>query len=203
VSEHVSPAAREQVVQNLADHFAQDRLTLPEYERRVELAYKAGSADALRDLTKDLAPAPLARVAEPSTAAVAEHARVAPRFGTKAKNFLALMSGVVRRGTWTVPSRIRAFACMGGIGLDLRDATLTAPVTDIYVFALMGGVEIIVPPDVRLESDGFAIMGGFEDQLKEPASRDPDAPVIRVHGLAIMGGVEARVAESGEKTELD
>jgi hypothetical protein len=203
VSEHVSPAAREQVVQDLADHFAQDRLTLPEYERRVELAYRAGSADALRDLTKDLNPAPLARVAEPSTVAAPDHARVAPRFGTKAKNFLALMSGVVRRGTWTVPSRIRAFACMGGIGLDLRDATLTAPVTDIYVFALMGGVEIIVPPDVRLESDGFAIMGGFEDQLKEPASRDPDAPVIRVHGLAIMGGVEARVAESGEKTELD
>ena len=203
MSEHVSPAAREQVVQTLADHFAQDRLTLPEYERRVELAYRAGSADALRDLTKDLAPAPVARVAEPSMVAAPDNLRVATRFGTKAKNFLALMSGVVRRGTWTVPSRIRAFACMGGIGLDLRDATLTAPVTDIYVVALMGGVEIIVPPDVRLESDGFAIMGGFEDQLKEPASRDPDAPVVRVHGLAIMGGVEARVAEPGEKTELD
>ena len=80
---------------------------------------------------------------------------------------------------------------------------LTAPVTDIYVFALMGGVEIIVPPNVRLESDGFAIMGGFEDQLKDPASGDPNVPLIRVHGVAIMGGVEARVADSGEKTELD
>jgi hypothetical protein len=28
-------------------------------------------------------------------------------------------------------------------------------------------------------------------------------PMIRVHGLAIMGGVEARVAEPGEKTDLD
>jgi hypothetical protein len=129
--------------------------------------------------------------------------RVGSRVATKAKNFLALMSGVVRRGAWIVPSRIRALACMGGIGLDLREATLTAPVTDITVFALMGGVEIIVPPGVRLESDGFAIMGGFEDQLKEPASQDPDAPVIRVRGLAIMGGVECRVAAPGEKTELD
>ena len=195
MDEHVSPASREQVVQDLAEHFAQDRLTLPEYERRVELAYRAGSADALRDLLNDLTP--------PATVAAADQTRVAVQAGTKAKNFLALMSGVVRRGTWTVPARIRAFACMGGIGLDLRDAKLTAPVTDIWVFALMGGVEIIVPPDVRLESDGFAIMGGFEDQLKEAASNDPNAPVIRVHGLAIMGGVEARVAESGEKTELD
>ena len=203
MEKHVSPASREQVVQDLAEHFAQDRLTLPEYERRVELAYRAGSDDALRDLLSDLTPPAPVRFAQPSAVAAPDQTRVAARTSTKAKNFFALMSGVVRRGTWTVPARIRAFACMGGIGLDLRDAKLVAPVTDIWVFALMGGVEIIVPPDVRLESDGFAIMGGFEDQLKEAASNDPNAPVIRVHGLAIMGGVEARVAGPDEKTEYD
>jgi len=198
LAEHVSPSARERVVQDLADHFAQDRLTLPEYERRVELAYRAASADALQDLTRDLSPLPPARVAVPGAMSAPGESRLAPN-STRAKTFLALMSGIVRRGTWTVPSRIRAVAFMGGIGLDLREATLTAPVTDIYVFALMGGVEIIVPPDVRLETDGFAIMGGFEDQLREPASRDPGVPLIRVHGLAIMGGVEARVQEPGNE----
>lgn len=190
------------MVQDLGEHFAHDRLTLPEYERRVELAYRADSADALRELTSDLgpivSPVPIGRPAPLVSPATAPGG-----LATRAKTFLALMSGVVRRGTWTAPARMRAIACMGGIGLDLREATLTAPVTDIYVFALMGGVEIIVPPNVRLETDGFAIMGGFEDQLKEPASRDPNVPTIRVHGLAIMGGVEARVADSGEKTELD
>jgi hypothetical protein len=196
--EHVSPSAREQVVQDLADHFAQDRLTLPEYERRVELAYRAESTEALRDLTRDLAPMPPVRVAQQPAVKVLPESAVAPSLITRAKNFLALMSGVVRRGAWVVPSRIRAFACMGGIELDLREATLTAQVTEIYVFALMGGVEIVVPADVRLESDGFAIMGGFEDQLREPASNDPNVPVIRVRGLAIMGGVEARVAQPGD-----
>jgi hypothetical protein len=200
--DHVPPSERERIVQDLGEHFAQDRLTLPEYERRVELAYRAGSADALRDLTRDLTP--LAPVPISQAAGIAAPAgETATTTGTRTKNFLAFMSGVVRRGKWTVPARMRAFAWMGGIGLDLREAMLTAPVTDIYVFALMGGVEIIVPPNVRLESDGFAIMGGFEDQLREPASNDPNAPLIRIHGLAIMGGVEARVAESGEKTELD
>lgn len=198
--DHISPSAREQVVQDLADHFAQDRLTLPEYERRVELAYRASSNDALRDLTKDLAMPPT-RMAQPSTVASPDATRVAPRASTRAKNFFALMSGVVRRGTWTVPGRMRAFACMGGISLDLRDAVLTAPVTDIYVLAVMGGVEVIIPPDVRVESDGFAIMGGFEDQLREPASMDSNTPLIRVRGLAVMGGVEARVADADEKTE--
>ena len=201
MEEHVSPAARERAVQDLADHFAQDRLTMHEYERRVELAYRAASADALRDLTKDLAPSPPVRVTQAPVASTAGAS--VPARSSRAKNFFALMSGVVRRGNWTVPSRIRAFAWMGGIGLDLREATLSGPVTDIYVFAMMGGVEIIVPPDVRLESDGFAIMGGFEDQLKEPASRDPDAPVIRVHGFAFMGGVEARVAQLEDKEKPD
>ena len=201
MEEHVSPAARERAVQDLADHFAQDRLTMHEYERRVELVYRAASADALRDLTKDLAPSPPVRVTQAPVASTAGAS--VPARSSRAKNFFALMSGVVRRGNWTVPSRIRAFAWMGGIGLDLREAELSGPVTDIYVFAMMGGVEIIVPPDVRLESDGFAIMGGFEDQLKEPALRDPDAPLIRVHGFAFMGGVVARVApiEDNEKPD--
>jgi hypothetical protein len=199
VDEHVSPAARERVVQDLADHFAQDRLTLPEYERRVELAYRAASANALRDLTRDLAPMPPVRVQ--SDAFLAAPVESAAQLASRKRTFFALMSGVIRRGNWLVPARSRAIAFMGGISLDLREATLTAPVTDIYIFAMMGGVEIIVPPDVRLESDGFAVMGGFEDQLKEPASRDPNAPLVRVHGLAIMGGVEARVAAPGEEEE--
>jgi uncharacterized protein DUF1707 len=198
LAEHVSPASRERVVQDLAEHFAQDRLTLPEYERRVELAYRADSADALRDLTKDLAPQPPVRVSAPAPLTAAGDA--SPQAWTaKKRTFFALMSGVIRKGKWHVPASSKAIAIMGGVSLDLREATLTAPVTDIYIFAFMGGVEVIVPPDVRLESDGFAIMGGFEDQLKEPASRDPNAPLIRIHGVAFMGGVEARVAEPDDR----
>ena len=200
MAEHVSPASRERVVQDLAEHFAQDRLTLPEYERRVELAYRADSADALRNLTSDLVPLPPVHTSPAAAVSTRVEAPVSP-LATRTKNFVALMSGVLRKGNWLVPARSRAVAIMGGISLDLREATLTGPVTDIYIFALMGGVEVIVPPDVRLESDGFAIMGGFEDQLREPASRDPNAPLVRVHGFAFMGGVEARVAALGEEDE--
>ena len=144
-------------------------------------------------------PSPPVRVTQAPVASPAEAS--VPARSSRTKNFFALMSGVLRKGVWPVPTRIRAVAVMGGISLDLREASLGGPVTDIYVFAMMGGVEIIVPPDVRLESDGFAIMGGFEDQLKEPASRDPGAPLVRVHGFAFMGGVEARVAALGEPAE--
>jgi hypothetical protein len=190
----IPPSERERVVKELGDHFAHDHLSLDEYERRVADVFRAPTASALAELTRDLPSLPAASVtaAKPVAAAVR-----APR----RKSFLALMSGVVRRGSWIVPARMRAVAVMGGVELDLREAVLTSPVTEIYAVAVMGGIVVTVPPNVRLEADGFAIMGGFEDQLEQPGAHDPAAPVVRVRGFALMGGVEAKVGEPGMRNE--
>lgn len=188
-SPQLPPAERERIIARLGDAFARDHLSLEEYERRVADAYRVPDRESLVALTRDLpepAPAPLAPVPAVSTA-------VTPR-----RKFIAFMSGVVRRGAWLVPARMNAVAVMGGVELDLREATLTAHETDIYAVAVMGGIVVTVPPTARVEADGFAIMGGFEDQLEHPGSTDPAAPVVRLRGFALMGGVEVRVAEAGE-----
>lgn len=60
----------------------------------------------------------------------------------------------------------------------------------------MGGVQIRVPPWVRVEVHGSGFMGGFEERLAPRGERPPpDAPVLRVHGFALMGGVDVRVRE--------
>ena len=59
----------------------------------------------------------------------------------------------------------------------------------------MGGVEVIIPPGVRVESEGFAFMGGFGNDVGDPGN--PNAPVVRLTGFAMMGGVEVRVAMVG------
>jgi hypothetical protein len=193
----VSPAARDQVVQSLGEHFASDRITLDEYERRVHEALRAPSHAALVELTRDLG-GPVVPVAAPlpATATVTRSVDMHMRRIAKPRRFWAFMSGVIRRGRWRVPERMRAIAIMGGVELDLSEAELTAQVTEIDVIAVMGSVVVTVPPGVRLESDGIAILGGFEDQLREPASGDPNAPIVRVRGVAIMGGVETKVVES-------
>ena len=180
------PAEREQIVAQLGEYFARDHLTLDEYERRVVEAYRAPNREALVALTQDLpalAPADATAVAVPEASAPA----AAPR------RFVAFMSGVVRRGSWLVPARLRAIAVMGGVELDLREARLTAHETDIHAVAVMGGIVVTVSPGTRVEADGFAIMGGFEDQLEHAGSNDPAAPVIRLRGFALMGGVEVKV----------
>ena len=180
--------ARERAVERLTIHYARDQLTMDELESRLERAYAARTAEALDAVLAGL-PALSATTAS-ITAARAPKAPVS-------RNYFAVMSGVVRRGAWLVPQRISAVAFMGGIELDLRDATLGPGVTEIEVLAVMGGVVVTVPPNVRLECDGFAFMGGFEDQLKHPASGDPNAPAVRLTGFAFMGGVEARVLPPG------
>jgi hypothetical protein len=185
-------AARERAVERLSVHYARDQLTLEELESRLEQAYAARTAEALDSVLVGL-PALSVTAAPPPPVPTGKRGR--------ARNFIAVMSGVVRRGTWVVPKRVHAFAFMGGIELDLRDAVLDPAGTEINVLAVMGGVGVIVAPNVRLETDGAAFMGGFEDQLKLPASGDANAPLVRVTGFAFMGGVEVRVLEPGAPTE--
>jgi Domain of unknown function (DUF1707)/Cell wall-active antibiotics response 4TMS YvqF len=181
--------ARERAVERLSVHYARDQLTLDDLESRLERAYAARSPEALEAVLAGLP-------ALNPTASAADAAAVAPRV-PRSRKYVAFMSGIVRRGAWLVPKRIHALAFMGGIELDLREATLAAAVTEIDVLAVMGGVVVTVPPNVRLECDGFAFMGGFEDQVTLPASGDPDAPVVRLTGFAFMGGVETRVLPPG------
>ena len=56
---------------------------------------------------------------------------------------------------------------MGGCVLDLRAAQFSTPVTTITVVAIMGGVEVIVPPGIRVEMHGQALMGGWSKHVRE------------------------------------
>lgn len=179
-------AARDRVVDRLSTHYARDQLTLEELESRLERVYAARTVEELEAVMTGL-PA-LALAGAPTST-------VAPLDRQQKRTYLAVMSGVVRRGAWVVPNRIRSVAFMGGIELDLREAQLDPGTTQISILTVIGGVVVTVPPNVRLESNGFAFMGGFEDQLRAPASGDPNAPVVRVTGFAMMGGVEVRVLE--------
>jgi hypothetical protein len=109
----------------------------------------------------------------------------------ESETVLALLGGATRHGAWEPAEVVRAVAVMGGIKLDFRDADLLEGETLVHCLALMGGVEILVPPDVNADVQGTGLMGGF------PAFRhrapDPDAPTLRIRGVALMGGVDVKV----------
>jgi hypothetical protein len=59
----------------------------------------------------------------------------------------------------------------------------------VTVHAVMGGVEIVVGPDVDVVMEGSAVMGGHSGPSQRHAVITADSPRLRVRGFAFWGGV--------------
>jgi hypothetical protein len=187
-------AVRDQIIGRLGDAFANDLLDVDEFERRVTVAHQSDSGQEIDALVADL-PAP----AKAPTAAPTRE--LVPQREVKPKGMVfAAMGGVERRGSWIVPRQLNVMTVMGGATLDFRDARLPEGEVEIRVGTLMGGVEIIVPPTLAVESNGAAIMGGFEHVDRAPVAIEPGSTVLRISGFAMMGGVSIEMRLPGESS---
>ncbi|MFI1730255.1 DUF1707 domain-containing protein [Streptomyces acidicola] len=187
-----SDADRERVAEQLRDALAEGRLDMEEFEERLDATYKARTYGELAPITRDL-PGQGA-VAPPSVSMVKEPAepgswagRIIGGEGSSTWG-VAVMSGFERKGFWTVPRRFNSFAFWGGGVIDLRDANFADREVTVNCVAIMGGMQVIVPPGVEVEVRGIGIMGGF-DHREEGVPGDPGAPRVIVTGFAFWGGV--------------
>ncbi len=83
-------------------------------------------------------------------------------------------------------------AVMGGVEVDLRQASISGEPAVIDVFALWGGIEIKVPQEWTVDVKGLPIMGGFENTTHCSVTDPALAQRVVVRGTAIMGGVEIK-----------
>ena len=201
---------RQATIDRLCERFAEDRLSMHDFERRLDLAHRATTTRQLAALVAGFPPT------------AQQPAGGSPAPATPARPNLPANCGVPRRGcrpgsSWRAswerargagrgsrPARCMPLALMGGVELDFREAAFGPGVTEVTVFALWGGVDIVVPPGLQVECSGAGIMGAFErtpDELADAsvASSDPGSPVLRVNGVALMGGVDVSTRLPGER----
>jgi hypothetical protein len=179
-----SDAEREHTVAVLRAGAEHGRLTFDELAQRTELAYDATTGAELQRLVADLPD-------------VASDAAVVVRPRKQRRWSVALMSGCDRRGRWRPAPRSVALALMGGVKLDLRDATFEGGELVITAFALMGGVDIIVPEGIEVDLGGFALMGANEHKPGDAPVR-PGTPVVNVRAFSLMGSVTVKARRAGE-----
>lgn len=179
----ISDADRHKVAEVLRNAAGEGRLDLDELDERLELAFAAKTYADLIPITADLHAAPRSEVPVPRQAAGLP-------MGPGHASSTAIMGECKRRGAWQVPENHAAFALMGSVLIDLREATLSSRDTTINASVIMGEVKVIVPAHFNVIVDGTPIMGDYgQGKDKVPAAIGPDSPTITVRGLALMGSV--------------
>ena len=82
-------------------------------------------------------------------------------------------------------------ALFGGIDLNLKNAMIQKNVT-IEVKAVFGGIDILMPSNVRVVVDVTPILGGVENGTRTPLGADENTPTIYIKGTCMFGGLEVK-----------
>jgi hypothetical protein len=195
---------RDITIDALMEHFANDVMDVDEFERRIDVAHAATTSDELKELLGDL-PGGGELPAVVSDGGIGTSPARRPQFTVSSAAerkdsayVVAIMGGSNRRGRWTPARKNYAVAVMGGTELDFREAVLSPGVTEVHCYTVWGGIEIIVPPGINVESHGLALLGGFEHAGDGGGLVDIGAPTLRITGVALMAGVDISVRLPGE-----
>jgi hypothetical protein len=185
---------RDAVVQRLQQAFAERRLDDDEFDERMRAALTARTGADLDKLTADLPAAmpgstaggPIPASTVPASTGPGAPARRPGRWA------IAYKSSIRRGGRWRVPQRFTPVVYKGEGWIDLRAAELTAPVTTVLAVAYKSRIDILVPPGVRVEMEGFGVSKGWSAEEEQEITLPRDAPTVHVRGIAYKGTIETR-----------
>lgn len=183
-----SDADRDRVADQLREALAEGRLTAEEHAERLDAVYQAKTYAELAPIVHDLpATGDLPQTPAPAGPAVRDDLPP-PQSGTP--NIVAVFSGAERKGRWLLEPDTNVVTVFGGIELDLRQAVLSRREVTINIVAIAGGVNITVPPGVRVTDSVASVFSGTT--LPDDEGVGSDSPVIRLTGLALFSGVSVQ-----------
>lgn len=102
----------------------------------------------------------------------------------------AILSGIDIRNTSADFQGAKISAILGGADIDLRDAIVKRDVV-VYATAVMGGIDILAPRNVRIMLVKTDILGGTECKaISMPP--DSNAPIVTFNCTTIMAGIDIK-----------
>jgi hypothetical protein len=195
-----SDAEREQAAEVLRVAASEGRLNVDELEDRLGSVYNVRTRTELDRLIADVNPDRLGH--GQAIAAPGARGGLTVKEGPGGDRWvISIMSGHERRGRWRIGPRCTVLNVMGGSDIDLNDAELADPVTQLNVYSIMGGAEVRVPHGVEVQTTNFALMGGNGVKLGDEVTPG-GGPIIRIRLVSIMGGtgvLRGRKPRKGER----
>ncbi|MDD3392098.1 MAG: DUF5668 domain-containing protein [Bacilli bacterium] len=114
--------------------------------------------------------------------------RIDQKHISNSKHFVAILSGVEEKiNDEYLGSEISAI--FGGVELDLTKAKFKTKKTYINAQAICGGIDVRVPENVKVVTNGFPILGGIDN--KSISNNKADYELIINYNI-ICGGIEIK-----------
>jgi hypothetical protein len=178
--QRASDADRDQAAVTLMEAMAAGQIEVDELDQRLSAVYRAKTRAELATVSDDLPELPrsteLVAADDPSS-----------RFA------VGVFGGFARKGRWAVPRSFTALSMFGGGKIDLTEARLTSPQTRLHVFALFGGIRVVVPDNVPVRVRGVALFVGFgRGAARSAPPPSTTAPRLTIDGFALFGGIRTR-----------
>ena len=170
--ELIGDVERQHEIERLRQCTADGRLTLDEFAERVGEVYAARTWSEVTRPTADLP----ALVAAPPL--------------VERTSAVGVFRGARQCGRWRPARSFDAVAVFGSAQIDLCDAVVEQDLV-IRAWAIVGGIEILVPEGVHVDLGGFAVFGSRDYRVKKAPLR-AGVPVVRVETRAVLGGVTVR-----------
>jgi hypothetical protein len=187
----ISDDDRHKVAEVLRQAAGEGRIDLDELDERLEAAYHAKTYGELVPITADL-PAAGRTHPVPPPVQPASPSRV-PVGAARYPSSLAVMSECKRVGRWAVEDHHSAFALMGSVVIDLREAEFGSSEVVLNASAVMGEVKVLVNAGTSVVVEGMGVMGEYKEQrAKVPFDPEVGGPVVRLRGFALMGTVSVQ-----------
>ncbi len=169
---------------------------MEEFERRVELANRTDSADALRALITDLprhvsdsppAPAPAPARTSGTVPAYLEN----PGRPPAQDELISIFSTNHRVGRWTASRKMEVTSIFGSGNVDLREAMIPRGGIKIEAVGIFGSTTIVVPEGVNVRVQRVTIFGSVSDGGNR--IENPSAPTLEIEAIGIFGSVNILV----------
>lgn len=105
------------------------------------------------------------------------------------KNYVAVFSGSEENLSNMKFTGTHITAIFGGVELDLRNAIIEKDVV-INCTTIFGGIDIILPDNVKVKISGVPVFGGVENQ--KISSTEENVPTIYIDYVCIFAGIDLK-----------
>ena len=194
---------RREAIRTLSTAVATDRLSVEQFESRLELVRQAANRATLDAIVADVLPSgpyPLSHEITRSMPVPTRYGGVEPAEFLRIKTVLGSSK---RAGSWTVPLRLELKVVLGEITIDLRDAVFGADVLDIDLNAKFGSITLIVPAGTQVENECEEKLSSSSHSTRSARGAGPLGLLIRITGRVVLSSLdikEKRRSGEGEDT---